>query len=115
MATPSTSKPELPDLDAFAADFEEFQARFASLFARSQPRKQAAKYVRGLLEANARRNGWQLAELLGDARPDATQRLLYHARWSAVAARDRLLDFAAEMFADTEGIGVVDDTGFLKK
>src|SRR5260221_5775415 len=43
------------------------------------------------------------------------QRLLYRVPWDADAARDRLQQFVIETFADPEGIGVVDETGFLKK
>ena len=65
--------------------------------------------------AAARRNGWQLAEAIGDTTPDRVQRLLYSADWSADDARDRLTEFSIEHFGHAEGIGVVDDTGFLKK
>lgn len=108
------ASPALPDLTPFAADFEAFHARFADLFARAEPRAQAVKYVRGLLGGAERRNGWQLAEAMGDAVPDRMQRLLNRADWSAVAARDRLLAFARERFGDEEGIGILDETGFLK-
>ena len=107
--------PPLPDLAPFAADFEAFHARFADLFARAEPREQAVKYVRGLLGGAERRNGWQLAEAAGDAVPDRMQRLLNRADWSAVAARDRLLAFGRERFGDEEGVGILDETGFLKK
>lgn len=111
----TVSAPALPDLTPFAADFEAFHARFADLFARSEPREQAVKYVRGLLGGAERRNSWQLAEAMGDVLPDRMQRLLNRADWSAVAARDRLLTFSAERFGDEEGIGILDETGFLKK
>lgn len=107
--------PAAPAWDALAADFEAFHARFASLFSRSEPREQAIKYVRSLMGAAARRNGWQLAEAIGDRTPDRVQRLLYSADWSADAARDRLMDFTIEQFGDPQGIGVLDETGFLKK
>jgi SRSO17 transposase len=109
---------ELPDAaacDALAADFEAFHTRFAPLFARSEPREEAKKYVRSLMGAAARRNGWQLAEAIGDRTPDRVQRLLYSADWSADAARDCLMQFTIERFGDPEGIGVLDETGFLKK
>jgi SRSO17 transposase len=106
---------ELPDLDVFAADFEDFQARFADLFARSEPREQATKYLRGLMGGAERRNGWQLAEAMGDTVPDRMQRLLNHADWSAATARDRLMDFVTERFGAPDAIGLVDQRGFLKK
>ena len=103
------------ELDEWAADFEAFHARFAHLFTRSEPREQAAKYMRGLMSDVKRKNGWQLAEALGDQRPDATQRLLYHAKWDADAARDELQQYIIENLGDDEGVGIVDETGFLKK
>jgi SRSO17 transposase len=103
------------ELDAWAADFQQFCARFADIFGRKEPRAQAVKYLRGLLASMPRKNGWQLAETMGDSIPDATQRLLYQAAWSADAARDRLLKFTIEVFGDADGIGVVDETGFIKQ
>jgi FOG: Transposase len=103
------------ELEAWAEDFEAFHARFAHLFARSEPREQAAKYLRGLLAPISRKNGWQVAEVVGDATPDRTQRLLYRAQWDVDAARDELIAFVVETLGHPEGIGVVDETGFLKK
>jgi len=103
------------DLDYWADDFEAFCARFAHLFVRSEPRAQAVKYMRGLMAEVARKNGWQVAEAVGDQTPDRTQRLLYRAHWDVDAARDVLQQFIIEMFGDEDGIGVVDETGFLKK
>jgi len=102
-------------LDRWAAAFVAFHARFADLFARSETRDQAAKYVRALLAPLERKTSWQLAEASGDSTPDRTQRLLYRADWDADAARDRLQHFIIEQFGDAEAIGVVDETGFLKK
>lgn len=102
-------------LHGWAADFGAFHARFAHLFARSEPRQQAAKYLRALMSDVQRKNGWQLAEALGDERPDATQRLLYHAAWDGDKARDELQQYVIENLGDDEGIGIVDETGFLKK
>ena len=103
------------ELEEWADDFASFHARFAHLLRRREPRAQAAKYLRGLMALLRRKNGWQLAEAVGDKTPDATQRLLYQARWDADAARDVLQQFIIETFGDEEGVGVVDETGFLKK
>jgi SRSO17 transposase len=105
----------LEDFDQWADSFEAFHARFGALFARRETRDQAAKYVRGLLAPVERKNGWQVAEAVGDATPDRTQRLLYRADWDADAARDILQDFVRETFGDPDGIGIVDETGVLKK
>lgn len=103
------------ELDEWAADFQRFCARFADVFGRKEPRAQAAKYLRGLLASVPRKNGWQVAEAVGDAIPDPTQRLLYRTLWSADTARDRLLAYTIEVFGDEDGIGVVDETGFIKQ
>jgi SRSO17 transposase len=61
-----------------------------------------------------RKNCWQLAEEMGEPLPDALQRLLYRTNWEAEAARDLLQDFVVEQFGEPDGIGVVDETGFVK-
>ena len=102
-------------LDEWGADFVVFHSRFAGVFGRNEPRAQAATYLRGLMAQVQRKNSWQVAEAVGDRIPDATQRLLYRAHWKADAARDELQQYVIEVFGDEEGIGVVDETGFIKK
>jgi SRSO17 transposase len=103
------------ELEQWQEEFEAFHARFADLFERSESREQARKYVRGLLTEAERKNSWQVAEAVGEPIPDRMQRLLYRVPWDADAARDRLQQFVIETFADPEGIGVVDETSFVKK
>ena len=105
----------LPDLAEWGEDFAKFHERFADLFGRSEPRELVQRYLRGLLGGVERRNGWQLAEAMGEEGPRPTQRLLDKTKWSAAAARDRLQDFCIEQFGDPEGIAILDETGFLKK
>ena len=62
-----------------------------------------------------RKNGWQLAEQAGDATPYGVQRLLSIYRWDADLVRDDLAGYVVEHLADTDGVLVVDETGFLKK
>jgi SRSO17 transposase len=106
---------EREDLEEWSGDFASFHARFACVFHRREPREQSVKYLRGLLATVRRKNGWQLAEVMGDQVPDRTQRLLYQDQWDADAARDILQELVKERLGDEEGIGVVDETGFLKK
>jgi len=101
--------------DAWDAAFVAFHARFAPFFYRREVRERSARYLRGLLGPVERKNGWQLAEAVGEADPQGMQRLLYAARWDADAVRDELIRFVAEAFGDAEGIFVVDETGFVKK
>jgi SRSO17 transposase len=105
----------IEELEGWQEEFEQFHARFADLFERSESREQAKKYLRGLLAQADRKNSWQVAEAVGDRIPDRMQRLLYRVPWDADAARDRLQRFVIETFGDDEGIGVVDETSFLKK
>jgi SRSO17 transposase len=103
------------DLEQWAEAFAAFHARFAPHFFRAEVRTRSAAYVQALLGPVERKNGWQLAEALGEADPNGTQRLLYQAVWDEDAVRDELQAFVTEQFGDPEGIFVVDETGFLKK
>jgi SRSO17 transposase len=103
------------ELDEWGADFLRFCARFADVFGRKEPRAQAAKYLRGLMSSVPRKNSWQVAEVVGDRIPDAMQRLLYRSKWRANTARDRLRQFVIEVFGEEDAIGIVDESGFIKK
>src|SRR5271157_4325819 len=87
----------------------------AGLFARSELRARSLGYVQGLLSGCERKNGWQLAEWLGEATPYAVQHLLDRARWDADAARDRIRSYAIEELGSEEAVLIVDETGFVKK
>ena len=102
-------------IDQYAAEFEAFHARFAHAFVRSEPREAVRQYLRGLLAPVPRKNCWQMAEAMGDKDPQAMQRLLFGAQWDADAVRDELQTFVSERFGEADGIGIVDETGFLKK
>lgn len=103
------------EIEQWADEFAAFHGRFAHLFSRSESREQSFKYLRGLLSPAERKNSWQMAEIVGEARPDGMQRLLYRSPWDAESARDILQGFIRDEFGDPEGIFVVDETGFLKK
>jgi SRSO17 transposase len=97
------------------SELSALHARLGELFVRSEPRRQAGLYLEGLLSAVERKNGWQLAEHLGDARPWRTQRVLSHVQWDEEAARDLCRAYVIEPLADREAVLIVDETGFLKK
>src|SRR5215207_10488755 len=97
------------------SELSELHARLGVLFGRAEPRRQAGLYLEGLLSAVERKNGWQLAEHLGDARPWRTQRVLSHVLWDEEAARDLCRDYAVERLGAADAVLVVDETGFLKK
>lgn len=62
-----------------------------------------------------RKNGWQLAEAAGDARPDGMQDFLARMRWDADAVRDDLRAYVMEHLGDPGAVLVLDETGFVKK
>src|SRR5262245_31744535 len=94
----------------------EVHARIAGRFARSEARERAGRYLASLLDRVERKNGWQLAEAMGEAGPRGVQRLLSAAAWDADAVRDDLRDYVVAHLGDEEsGVLIVDETGFLKK
>jgi SRSO17 transposase len=97
------------------AGLDALHARIAGRFRRPEVRERARRYLAGLPERVERKNGWQLAEQLGERGPQGVQRLLNAARWGADAVRDDLRAYVAEHLGHPEGVLVVDETGFLKK
>lgn len=105
----------LLEVDGWRAELDTLLARFGRLFVRAEPRQQAGRYLEGLLGPVERKNGWQLAEAIGDARPWRTQRVLSHVLWDEAAARDLCREHVVERLGDPEAVLVVDETGFVKK
>lgn len=95
--------------------FLAFHARFAPYFYRAEVRERSRAYLQALLDRVERKNGWQLAEAMGEADPNGAQRLLYAAVWDADAVRDALQRFVADTFGQPDGILVVDESGVPKK
>jgi SRSO17 transposase len=103
------------EVSGWRAELEGLLARFGRLFVRAEPRGQAGRYLEGLLGPVERKNGWQLAEAIGDARPWRTQRVLSHVLWDEGAARDLCREHAVERLGAEDAVLVVDETGFPKK
>jgi SRSO17 transposase len=99
----------------WAGELDAVGERIARHFPRVEPRQRALNYLRGLLSDVERKNGWQMAERLGDANPFAVQHLLGRAVWDVDAVREELVRYLSEHLGDPEGVLVVDETGFLKK
>jgi SRSO17 transposase len=100
---------------AWRDELDVLKQRLGPLFVRPEPRRQAGLYLEALLSGAQRKNGWQLAEQIGDARPWRTQRVLSHVQWDQDAARDICRDYVIEHIGSPDGVLVVDETGFLKK
>ena len=94
---------------------DEAHARIAPCFRRAEARQRARRYLDGLLAPIERKNGWRLAEHLGEAGPQGVQRLLNAADWDTEAARDALRAYVVEHLGQEDGILILDETGFLKK
>jgi SRSO17 transposase len=103
------------EVGGWRAELDGLLARFGRLFARAEPRQQAGRYLEGLLGPVERKNGWQLAEAIGDARPWRTQRVLSHVLWDEEAARDLCRERAVGRLGAEDAVLVVDETGFVKK
>lgn len=84
-------------------------------FARSESRQRARDYVIGLLSTVPRKNGWQLAEIMGDTTPYGIQQFLYRSSWDPADVRDEIRDYVVEHLGDRDGVLIVDETGFVKK
>src|SRR5712691_264830 len=106
---------ELSIISQSAQVLAELVVRIGSHFRRAEVRKRVGRYLQGLLASVERKNGWQLAEELGEANAHGVQRLLEEADWDEEAVRDELRTYVIEQLGEPEGILVVDETGFVKK
>ncbi len=107
--------PSEADLHIWASELDAVADKLAPRFERAEPRKRVLSYLTGLLSTAQRKNGWQLAELAGEATPDGMQRLLSTAHWDADVVRDDLVAYVLEHLADPAAVLVLDETGFVKK
>ena len=100
---------------SWTEELEAVDERLSVHFARSEVRERAQDYLRGLLSETERKNGWQLAEVAGNATPYGIQHLLGRANWDAEAVRDELREYVGEHLSGEESVLIVDETGFIKK
>jgi SRSO17 transposase len=103
------------DVDRWESELEGVLARIRPLFYRTESKERAERYFRGLLSPIERKNGWTIAEHVGELEPKAMQRLLNLSPWYADALLDLNREYAMEHLAGPGGILVADPTGFAKK
>jgi SRSO17 transposase len=103
------------DLLDWSIEFESLTDRVSSLFVHPKSQEHSGQYLEGLLAPIERKNGWTIAEHVGEKEPKAMQRFLNLTSWDADALRDMNRDYAIENLVDPEGILVADPTGFAKK
>ncbi len=89
--------------------------RIAPHFGRVEVRRRVGRYLQGLLASVERKNGWQLAEELGEESAHGVQRLLAEADWDEEAVRDDLRAYVMEHLGEAGGILVVDETGKVRE
>jgi SRSO17 transposase len=107
---------ELAAIERWPDALSELHTRVADRFLRPEVRQRARRYLAGLLGRVERKNGWQMAEQIGEVGPQGAQRLLNAARWDADAVRDDLREYVIEHLGEEEsGVLILDETGFLKK
>jgi SRSO17 transposase len=103
------------DLDSWNSDLEELFARMGPVFYRTESRKHAEQYLLGLLAPLQRKNGWTIAEYVGESEPKALQRFLNLSPWDVERLLELNRDYLLEHFASPSAILVADPTGFAKK
>ena len=69
---------------------EALHARIVPRFSRPEVGARAYRYLSGLLGEVGRKNSWQMAEAIGEARLRGVQHFLNDTRWDADLVRDDL-------------------------
>jgi SRSO17 transposase len=103
------------DLAVWDEEFASLCERMDPLFPRPKSRGHARQYLRGLMAPLKRKNGWTIAEHVGEKEPKALQRFLNLTPWGADALRDLVVAYAMERFADPQSVLIADPTGFARK
>ncbi len=111
---PGASIPQ-HDVAGWQAGLAALHAHIGRHFHRAEVRARVGRYLAALLAPVPRKNGWQLAEQIGEAGPQGVQRLLNAADWSADAVRADLQAYVGTHLGDPQGVFIVDETGFVKK
>lgn len=96
-------------------EMEELKIRIQECYYSKCGVSEAEKYIKGLLSRAERKNGWQMAEVLGESTPYKIQQFICRGRWSADELREVLQEYVKEKFQDASAVLVIDETGFLKQ
>lgn len=112
---PSPTDEALVTVHTWALWLTEVERRIMPHFPRSDARRRVWASLRGLLSPVERKNGWQIAEVVGDTTPYGIQHVLGRAQWDAEEVRKALHTSVVESLGDPHAVLVIDETGFLKK
>ena len=103
------------EVQRWGAELGRVCEQLAPRFGRVEVQRRAPLYIQGLIAQVDRKNGWQLADYLGDETPKNLQHFIARSQWNADAVRDDLQRYVVEHLGDADGVLVLDETGFLKK
>ena len=104
------------EFERVAAAFAAFHQEFASLFGRKEAQQRSEQYLRGLLvQQTDRRNAENISEAVNGATPRSLQRFLTESPWSDEPVIDRLEAYVGRLLNSSDGVFVLDETGFPKK
>jgi len=107
---------EQVEFERIAASFAAFHQEFASLFGRKEAQQRSEQYLRGLLvQQTDRRNAENISEAVDGATPRSLQRFLTESPWSDEPVIDQLQAYVGQLLNSSEGVFVLDETGFPKK
>ncbi len=80
------------------------------------PARRMRRYVAGLLERGDQKNGWQVADAIGEVGLPRVQRLLNGAMWGAETFREDLSWYMLEDVGNVlSGVLIIDEAGSPKK
>src|SRR5207248_7924180 len=79
-----------PTVEYWRTELDALVARIAARFHRREVRQRVERHLAGLLERAERKNGWQLAEQIGETGAQGVQRLLNAAVRDAHMVHDDL-------------------------
>jgi SRSO17 transposase len=97
------------------SEYIKMMNRIGGVFAGEQGFANACKYMKGLLSGAERKNGWKIAEIMGESTPYTLQQFIYRGLYSADGVRDELRGYVSEELGEPEGVLIPDDTGFIKQ
>lgn len=105
----------IDDVREFNSELDVLLARVGGMFGRKDSRRHARDYIRGLLAPIQRKNGWTIAEYVGEREPKALQRFLNLSPWDVGELLQINREYVMERLSSPEAILVADPTGFAKK
>ncbi len=104
---------ELKQIASLGRTPVKFLALFADCFGRLEPRELLAVYVRGQLSELLHKSVEPIAVQAGIA-ARTLQRFIESIKWDEEKMRDRCQEILATQHADSQAIGIVDESGVLK-